>query len=557
MEKTLIVAYALGISEWACRELKSGTPGSIPWRMTLDRLRTPPLADALDLVLLRDEGEDLLRPADAQPAIPELRIALRAEAAPRKAASLRGQGCPNSAGNGAGVHEVLTALAENYPDYQYYIFADIAAPFIDPELFLHFQRRAEEQLAHYAYGEHYPRGVAPQVLSAEALRILRGVSSARNFPFTDEAIFDLMGLDINSYDIEMIVSRHDFRRWRLDLRIRDAYSFALAERLLCLEPALLERAPYPLISETISAHPEILRILPGYLELDLTGACQLACGFCPRSLPEMAGYAGCPPAAREKISRLLRDLAEMNPGAVLALSPFSEPLLSADFTFVVEEALRLGLRVVIETNGLALTPELARFFAGLDEERSIIIISPDYARAELYHQAKGTDALAELDEKIRHLFTCRQRNIWLQIIQFENSDEELDAFYTKWKDHEDAILPRKYNTWCGRLPGRTAVDLSPIRRSPCWHLARDLVVRADGSVYGCKQDLAGAAAMGNVFEEGLAAVWERLDSVWRDHAKVYGQGTLEAEAQDTLSRSMPSHLGDKCSRCDEWHTFNY
>ncbi|MDR2734116.1 MAG: spiro-SPASM protein [Spirochaetota bacterium] len=513
MEKSLIVVNALGIADWACREFAQGAPA---WKMTLNQLRTPPL-EALDLVILRETGEELLDTEELR----ELRI------------------------SGRGVHQVLTALAEQYPDYQYYIFADITAPFIDPELFLQFQQRAEEQLAHYAYGEHYPRGVTPQVLSAEALAILRGVSSARNFPFTDEAIFDLMGLDINSYDIEMIVSRHDFRRWRLDLRIRDAYSFALAERLLRIEPKLLERAPYPLLSETIGSHPEILRILPSYLELDLSGACQLACGFCPRSLSEMTGYADSPPAPREGVLRLIQDLAMMNPGATLALSPFSEPLLSADFTFVTEEALRQGLRVVIETNGLALTEERARFLAGLDEERSIIIISPDYARAEMYHQAKGRDALAELDEKIRYLLTCRQRNIWLQIIQFENSDEEMDAFYTKWKDHEDAILPRKYNNWCGRLAGNAAVDLSPIRRAPCWHLARDLVVRADGSVYLCKQDLAGAA-IGNVFQEGLRAVWDRLDSVWRDHAQLYGQDKLEIEAQDTL-----------CARCDEWHTFNY
>jgi hypothetical protein len=103
---------------------------------------------------------------------------------------------------------------------------------VDAGLYIHFLERAEEMIAHYTYGEHYPRGVAPQVLSREALEILSGVSSARNYPFSDEALFDLMGLDINAYDIEMVVSEEDFRRWRLDLRVQDAYSYALFERLV-------------------------------------------------------------------------------------------------------------------------------------------------------------------------------------------------------------------------------------------------------------------------------------------------------------------------------------
>ena len=508
MEKTLIVCSALGVTEYACSAL-AGT-GAV-FQRTLKRLRAAPL-DAFDCVLVREEGEAMFFPE--APGIRELRVA------------------------GRGVHEVLSALRAQYSGYAWYIFADIAAPFVDPDMYLHFLQRAEEQIAHYTYGEHYPRGAAPQVLSAEALEVLCGVSSARNFPFSDEAIFDLMGLDINSYDIEMVVSPEDFRRWRLDLRVRDAYSFALCERLFQKEPALLERASYSLLCETLIKSPDILRVLPAYLELDVSGACQLACTFCPRSLSDMNSYANLQ-SPREKVLTLIRELAAINPQATLALSPYSEPLLSADCTLFVQEALGLGLRVVIETNGLALDEKYAAFFAGLDEERSIIILSPDYACAGRYHEAKGLDGLAIVDENIRRLFALRKRNVWLQIIQFEKSDEEIDAFYAKWKEYEDSILPRKYNNWCGRLPGEAAIDLSPIRRAPCWHLARDLVVAADGSARLCKQDIGGGVC-GNVFDEGLPAVWKRLDEAWTRHladTKNWGHAL--------------------CSVCDEWHTFNY
>jgi spiro-SPASM protein len=518
MKRALLVCCALDLRS---RDTSRVPGGRDIYRLTLARLRSEPLS-GLDCVLIREEGEDILP------------------------ASLAGEtGVCEARIRGSGAHEVLTLLKNTYPDYAHYIFADIEAPFVDPQLYLQFLERNEEAIAHYTYGEHYPRGVAPRVLSREAVEVLSGVSSARNFPSSAEALCDLMGLDINSYDIEMVVSEEDFRRWRLDLRIQDAYAYALFECLVQKEPALLEHAPYALLSATLMRHPEILRTLPCYLELDLSGACQLACRFCPRTLPEFAAQ-NTSPVSRDALLALVRELAQINPGATLALSPFSEPLLSGDFSSVTEEALALGLRVVIETNGLALEPERRAFLAGLDPERSIIILSPDYAHAELYREAKGKDALADLDEKMRQLLRARKRNVWLQIIQFEESDEEMDAFYAKWKEYEDAILPRKYNNWCGRLAGEAAIDLSPIRRSPCWHLARDMVVHADGSVRLCKQDPGGCCIAGNVFEEGLRVVWERLQEAWMRH--LAGGGTENAESGWGYAL---------CQACDEWHTFNY
>lgn len=503
MKKVLVVVNAVGVTPVVCQEFSRRTV----WEETVRRVASSAEYDAL---LVRLAGEGVLPP---ECGLPELRV------------------------SGNGSHAVLTALSGDHPGYDWYVFVSLSSAFLDPSLIGHFVQVGERQLAHYVYGEHFPRGMAPEVLSAEALTILCGVSSGRDFPFSDEAIFDLMGLDINSWDIEMVVSEHDFRRMRLDLRVMTSEAAARMRSLLTLDPGLADGWSWERLSLVLRSHPEILRTLPAYVEFDLLDTCQLACRFCPRTLLL--------PAAERVVSldearRVIDELARLAPGATLALSPFSEPLLHPECGTIIRMVLDAGLRLVLETNGLALDQGMAALLAAADPERCIVIVSLDFSDPVRYENEKGSGLLGLAEENLRRLFSLRQRNVWLQAIQFEQDDAALDAFYEKWKEYADAILPRKYNTWCHRLPGNPAVDLSPLVRTPCWHLARDLVIRPDGSVGMCKQDPEGRVFSGNVFSEGLAAVWQRLDEQWQRHCG------------DEVSRG-----DDLCRVCDEWHTFNF
>lgn len=503
MKKTLVVINAIGVTPLVCQEF-SGRP---VWEETIRRVKG---ASGYDLLLIRQAGEKLLPPACG---LPELRV------------------------NGSGSHAVLSALASHSPGYDWYVFVSLSSCFFDPALIERFVEVGERQLAQYVYGEHFPRGMAPGVISAEALTILVGVSSGRDFPFADEAIFDLIGLDINSWDIEMVVSEQDFRRMRLDLRVTTPEAAARTQDLLRLDPGLADDWSWERLSELLTSHPEILRTLPAYVEFDLLDDCQLACRFCPRTLLQAPPKKG---VSLDDACRLINELAQLAPGATLALSPFSEPLLHPDCAAIIRQVLAAGLRLVLETNGLALGQELATMLAEADPERSIVIVSLDFSDPLRYEREKGADRLGLVEENLRRLLSFRQRNIWLQAIQFEEDDAALDAFYEKWKEYTDAILPRKYNNWCRRLPGNPAVDLSPLVRTPCWHLARDLVIRSDGSTGLCKQDPEGQVFAGNVFTEGLAAVWQRLAEPWQRHC-----GDQAAWGNEL------------CRACDEWHTFNF
>ena len=478
------------------------------WEETIRRVNS--LSDQADVILLRSSDDLVLPPAC---------------------------GIDQCLVDGAGSHAVLSALRTAHSGYAWYVFIDLASALLDPALITSFVETGKRQMAHYVYGEHFPQGIAPEVLSAEALEILHGVSSGQDYVFSDTAIFDLMGLDINAWDIEMVVSKKDFRRMRLDLRVLTEEAAFRMQALLKRDPGLSTDWAWDRLSDLLWSAPELLRIIPAYVELDLVDACQLACAFCPRILlPPPLGEV----MPLEVVRSLVEQVVAIAPEATIALSPFSEPLLHPDFVAILRLIMDTGLRLVVETNGLALDEPLAKALAECDPERAIVIVSLDFSDPARYQREKGAELLQQAEDNLRRLLGLRSRNVWLQAIQFAGDDAGLDAFYERWKDHADAILPRKFNNWCQRLPGQPAVDLSPLVRTPCWHLARDLVIRVDGRVGMCKQDLEGEAFVGNVISDGVLAVWQQLGERWTAHCA------------DEISRGHAL-----CQVCDEWHTFNF
>ena len=82
-----------------------------------------------------------------------------------------------------------------------------------------------------------------------------------------------------------------------------------------------------------------------------------------------------------------------------------------------------------------------------------------------------------------------------------------------------------------------ATDLSPVIRSPCWHLMRDVVVLMDGTVPICKEDLGRSPSLGNAFTDDLSLIWERGADLYASHASLVYPGI--------------------CAKCDEYYTYNF
>ncbi len=97
------------------------------------------------------------------------------------------------------------------------------------------------------------------------------------------------------------------------------------------------------------------------LDVELTERCNNACMHCYINLPARDRTAARRELTAGEWGEILRQAAEL--GALSVRFTGGEPLLRPDFAEIYLSARRLGLKVMLFTNGRLITPELADLFA--------------------------------------------------------------------------------------------------------------------------------------------------------------------------------------------------
>lgn len=140
---------------------------------------------------------------------------------------------------------------------------------------------------------------------------------------------------------------------------------------------------------------------------NVTCRCNLRCGHCYASASESPPHQELTP--QEGLT-LIRELAELAPGAMLVLSG-GEPLLRPDILDLAGEASRRGLMVVLGTNGLYLDQEMARAL----RERGVRAVGISLDSPEpAYHDAfRGLPGAWEA--ALRAMEACRREGLDYQV----------------------------------------------------------------------------------------------------------------------------------------------
>jgi spiro-SPASM protein len=238
----------------------------------------------------------------------------------------------------------------------------------------------------------------------------------------------------------------------------------------------------------------------------------------------------------ERFSAILDGLEELSGEAVVSVSLWGEPSLHSSIAELLLEACsRPALTVHVETSGLGWDRAVLERLRDRASRPPVWIVSLDAWAADVYARLRGPGFAEALQtaELLRSLFS---ETTFLQSVRMKENEEDTESFYRGWKEKSVATIIQKYDAFAGRLPDRMVTDLSPLKRVPCWHVKRDLNVLLDGSVPVCREDLDLSMRLGNVFSDGLAAVWERGQEYYLLHAA--GQ--------------YPA----LCARCDEYYTYN-
>ena len=456
--------------------------------------------------------------------------------------------------NGLIAKEIAAACKAHGADYAVYAWAD--CPFLSSALTAELIDTHTRYLAEYTFADGYPYGLAPEVVDAGAAGIIASLGetvqkAAGEKPCGRDALFSIMSGDINSFEVETVISPKDYRMLRLDFSCADKISFLACKNLFSAAGGKinLSSAAFDAVflSDLAEGDVSVLRTVPAFYNVQIAGRYQHALVYSPYHLLfKNHPLSDMPLSAFKKI---VSQIAGFSEKAVVSLSAFGEPLLHPDFVACVKEVLsHPDLTVLIETDGTLVTQELAAELASYGAGRIIWVVLLDAMESKLYSQihqcaeqdfSMAVNAVSVLESFFPH-------NVYPQMTRMKANEAQLEPFYRYWKDTNNAsagdLIVQKYNRFCASLPDEKSADLSPLVRNPCWHLRRDMTILSDGTVPLCVcacGALHPSVIVGNVLSER-----ETVESVWGKMA-------------ERLSAHLKEDYPEQCRACDEYYTFNF
>ncbi|GHU55607.1 spiro-SPASM protein [Spirochaetia bacterium] len=447
--------------------------------------------------------------------------------------------------------ETLSALGAGF-DLTYFAWAD--CPFPDPALTAAIAERHLKYAAEYSYADGWPYGFAPELLSPGTAGILAKIAGEDENPVERDSIFAVLQKDINAFDIETEISDIDLRSHRLSLSADSRRNLLLLTRFASAAKAKGNVAGIPAASdaaEIIASSPEILRTLPNFYPVQVSGACPQACAICP--YPQFTGGGFMEP---HQFEILLDKIIAFSGDAVIDLSLWGEISLHPRRLELVKLVLdRPELSLIIETSGVGWKSGDPEAIADLAVKAADAkpcstlpplswIVSLDTTDPQRYQEIRGP-GFAEAVDCAKKLLALFPKDAYVQAVRTTGAEDDIEKFYRSWKGAPNGaanIIIQKYDDFCGALPKKQASDLSPVQRQPCWHIMRDMPVLLDGTVPLCREDLSalkgeGQQILGNVFKDSLETIWEQGAQLYEKHCT--GQ--------------YPAF----CAGCDEYYTYNF
>jgi spiro-SPASM protein len=371
--------------------------------------------------------------------------------------------------------------------------------------------------------------------------------------------------ELNNLDVELDFLQPDLTQFRYSFFIEDAWSERIRQSMeKCTTAGPLMHDVHS-FCQSLESHGPALSMAPHYLEVELTDKSNDTSIFRPH--PAAGSERG--EMNPEMFSRLLQEYSAIAaPRASVSLGGLGEPLLHSQWDRIVDTLADFRDRfehVFLETDGLLLDDKrLQQLLAALGE-KLVVIFNVASLQEELYARLHGTEPdrlaaiLANLDHCIDTLGeeqALKMQRVVLEVIKLEANDEEIESIYERY-EKRCHILLQKYNSYAGCLEDLSPWDFAPLKRTFCWHLARDLNVTADGQVAFCKQTVlptrfrttgqnpagteaaeSSMAALNSNLSEGLASIWEK-------HQQAFAQNF-----------TGHLHTNPPCAGCDEWYTFN-
>jgi len=432
------------------------------------------------------------------------------------------------------------------------VFAWGDTPFINKKITDDIIESHIEYKAEYTFADGFCGGLTVEAIDKGAAAIISclandsqkeaGCKNAER-----NAFFSIMSGDINSFEIETILSDKDYRMLRYEFECTSKSGYESCKKLF--DESInstndLSTCDYDIykVSDLAESLASIKQTLPAFYNIQISNSYNTKSIYCPYD--KVFGEKKLPLMDIEKFSILAKKISEFSGEAVVSLSLFGEPSLNPDFIKIIKEILKYkDLKVFVETDGLNITKEVLEDISNTTDAKSRIYftVQLDAAEKTMYEKINGISG--EYFEKAKNsiglLNTYFPGQVYPQFTRMNANEEQLESFFRFWKEKDSPsggqLLIVKYDSFAQLLSDEKPADLSPLERNECWHIRRDMNILSDGSVVICRTRA--DEIVGNVFSDDLEKIWKKITPEVQNH--------------------IEKKYCEKCKACDEYYTFNF
>ncbi len=400
------------------------------------------------------------------------------------------------------------------------------SPFLDASIIQEMITLHLNYLAEFTFSENLPAGFSCEVVSKELITAIPDLHE-KTLPLAQ-----VIKSNLNHFDIEIYYKDPDIRDKRISFLANSRRDVRVMENIYHLTSSI---PAYDAVKGIIEKHPEVLHTGPSYLEIELTGRCDLDCLFCYRNF--LKQHHG--DMEKDLISLILEQMKSFNLPYTICFGGSGEPLMHSKFYEILSMAGSDPLveSIIVETNGLYADANYRTHLMN-DGGKIKTIVNMNGMNTDTYARLHGMDCFEQVHKNILGLSEAAVGRVFIQIMKINETEPFLDTYYDYWEKLKIPIILQKQNTFLGRIEDRRYSDLSPLDRIPCWHLQRDLYITAEGNVAFCKQDVDGTGSWAVLPSATLQEVWEKKKAAFiNDYRKQYP-------------------ADPDCASCDEWYTFN-
>ncbi len=344
-------------------------------------------------------------------------------------------------------------------------------PFFDIQYVKTMLERHEKYVADYTYSIGFPDFLVPQIITHNCLKNLITLCG-ENHEIRDDYLFYAISKDINSFDIETFISKHDLRLYRISFG-----TYGKPERIFLdnlLNSISLDTAYDDLVVHLLkNQHLFYTTVYGAFFEITNVSNTQ-PLYYPVKNSPDIF----CDP---EQFDSILKALQTMNSRLKIIFNGLGDPLRHPEFIRIVISVIEKGLELIIETDGYCVTQKIIDALSNF-KENITFVIKIDACSEDTYKKIHNGYDL-NIPKAAFTLLKSNGFTTYRQIVRMTCNEDDIELLL-KNKDMENLIL-RKYSQYCGTLPDRKVVDLSPIKRFPCYHLRREISFTPDLAIQLC------------------------------------------------------------------------